>query len=158
MESYSVKQIADMLHTQPETVRRWIRSGKLHAKKTSRKEGHVITEEDFKKFLKNSPKYAGVATGILGMTTTILGATATLAGITGIGLSPSNIVKKDNKFYDESFSKENIKQYLKEEIERKSQAINQKLYTIEQIQKEIANEQQQIAEFNGILAQLEREK
>ena len=30
MESYSVKQIAEMLNTQPETVRRWIRNGKLN--------------------------------------------------------------------------------------------------------------------------------
>ena len=37
MESYSVKQIAEMLNTQPETVRRWIRTGKLTAHKNSRK-------------------------------------------------------------------------------------------------------------------------
>ena len=50
METYSVKQIADMLNTQPETVRRWIRSGKLYAEKSSRKEGHVVTEESLNKF------------------------------------------------------------------------------------------------------------
>ena len=31
MDTYSVKEIADMLNTNPETVRRWIRSGKLEA-------------------------------------------------------------------------------------------------------------------------------
>ena len=44
MDTYNVKQIADMLNTQPETVRRWIRSGKLHAEKASRKDGHVVTD------------------------------------------------------------------------------------------------------------------
>lgn len=31
MDTYSVKEIADMLNTNPETVRRWIRSGNLEA-------------------------------------------------------------------------------------------------------------------------------
>ena len=30
MDTYNVKQIADMLNTQPETVLRWIRSGKFN--------------------------------------------------------------------------------------------------------------------------------
>ena len=37
MDTYSVKEIADMLNTNPETVRRWIRSGKLEAIQESRK-------------------------------------------------------------------------------------------------------------------------
>ena len=66
MDTYNVKQIADMLNTQPETVRRWIRSGKLHAEKASRKDGHVVTEGDLNNFLKSSPKYASMAGGLLG--------------------------------------------------------------------------------------------
>ena len=31
MNTYTVKEIADMLKTNPETVRRWIRLGKLEA-------------------------------------------------------------------------------------------------------------------------------
>ena len=31
MDTYSVKEIAEMLNKNPETVRRWIRSGKLEA-------------------------------------------------------------------------------------------------------------------------------
>ena len=66
LDTYSVKQIADMLNTKPETVRRWIRNGKLYAEKASRKEGHVVTEADLNKFLKSSPKYAGMAGGLIG--------------------------------------------------------------------------------------------
>ena len=47
VDTYNVKQIAEMLNTQPETVRRWIRSGKLYAEKASRKDDHVVTECNF---------------------------------------------------------------------------------------------------------------
>ena len=44
MKTYSVKQIAEMLGTNPETVRRWIRGDKMKAVQVSRKGGNVITE------------------------------------------------------------------------------------------------------------------
>lgn len=48
MESYNVKDVAKLLGTSEETVRRWIRSGKLKASMDSRKGGSVITEgKDF---------------------------------------------------------------------------------------------------------------
>lgn len=37
MTKYTVRQIADMLHTNPETVRRWIRAGKLKSHKIQQK-------------------------------------------------------------------------------------------------------------------------
>ena len=61
MDTYSVKEIADMLNTNPETVRRWIRSGKLEAIQESRKGGNVVTKSMLDAFLKTSPKYAGIA-------------------------------------------------------------------------------------------------
>ena len=133
MDTYNVKQIADMLNTQPETVRRWIRSGKLYAEKASRKDGHVVTESDLNKFLKSSPKYASMA----GIAATYLAA-----------------AKKAKENGDESFFKEDVTRYLQEEIERRNQSINQKLATIEQLQREITNDHQQITECNFVLAQL----
>lgn len=59
MDTYSVKEIAGMLNTNPETVRRWIRSGKLEAIQESRKGGNVVTKAMLDAFLKNSPKYVG---------------------------------------------------------------------------------------------------
>ena len=44
MTTYSVRQIAEKLNTNPETVRRWIRDGKLKAEQTSRRDGNVVTE------------------------------------------------------------------------------------------------------------------
>ena len=64
--TYNVKQIVEMLNTQPKMVRGWIRSGKLYAEKASRKDGHVVTEGDLNKFLKSSPKYAGLVGGLVG--------------------------------------------------------------------------------------------
>lgn len=58
MKKYTVVQIADMLDTNPETVRRWIRSDKLQAEQASRKQGNVVTEADLVCFLKGAPKYA----------------------------------------------------------------------------------------------------
>ena len=49
MKTYSVKDIADMLNTNPETVRRWIRAGKLKADQTSRKDGNMVREDDLYK-------------------------------------------------------------------------------------------------------------
>ena len=54
-----------------------------------------------------------------------------------------------------SFSKNDVKKYLKEEIARRDISMKQKLKTIEQMQQEIANDQQQISECKFVLAQIE---
>ena len=65
--------------------------------------------------------------------------------------------KKAKENGDESFFKEDVTRYLQEEIERRNQSINQKLATIEQLQREITNDHQQITECNFVLAQLKSE-
>lgn len=60
MGTYTVKEIAEKLNTNPETVRRWIRSGKLKAEQSSRKEGNVISEEELQKFISVSPKFNSI--------------------------------------------------------------------------------------------------
>ena len=152
MDTYNVKQIADMLNTQPETVRRWIRSGKLYAEKASRKDGHVVTESDLNKFLKSSPKYASMAGGLIGVA-----AALPVAVVGGIAATYLAAAKKAKENGDESFSKEDVTRYLQEEIERRNQSINQKVATIEQLQREITNDHQQITECNFVLAQLKSE-
>lgn len=155
MKSYSVKQIADMLNTQPETVRRWIRKGKLTAEKSSRKEGNVISEENLLEFLKGSPKYAGLVGGIIGAA-----AVAPLIAIPAMGGIAASCIaasKKAKEIGDDIFSKEELVRFLQEEIERRNISIEQKLKTVEQIQREIINDQQQIAECNYALERLEEE-
>lgn len=72
----------------------------------------------------------------------------------GIAATYMAAAKKAKESGDESFSKDDVRRYLTEEIERRNQSINQKLHTIEQIQREIANDQQQISECNFVLGQL----
>ena len=61
MKTYSVKEIAEMLNTNSETVRRWIRDKKLDATIESKKGGHIVYEAALHEFLKSSPKYAAAA-------------------------------------------------------------------------------------------------
>lgn len=156
MDTYTVKQIAEMFNTQPETVRRWIRNGKLQAEKSSRKEGHVITDADLNNFLKSSPKYAGMAAGItaLGIATPV----AAIPLVGGIAATFMAASKKQKAKGEETIPKEEVKKYLNEEIERRRKSIQQKMSTIEQIQREITNDQQQIAECNFVLEQIESEE
>ena len=138
-----------MLNTKPETVRRWIRNGKLHAEKTSRKDGLVVTEEDLNEFLKSSPKYASMAT--------VAGLALGPIGIVTLPLLASFLaMKKKSEMKDDiSVSDEEIKKYLQEEIDRRTQSINHKIITIEQLQREITNDKQKIAEYKLVLSQLE---
>ena len=65
MKEYTVKQISEILNTNPETIRRWIRTGKLTATQISKKNGNVISEESLRLFLESAPKYAALAGGVV---------------------------------------------------------------------------------------------
>ena len=53
--------IYNMLNTNPETVRRWIRNKKLDATIESKKDGHILYEAALKEFLRSFPQYATAA-------------------------------------------------------------------------------------------------
>ena len=91
MKTYNVAEISEMLSVDPETVRRWIRSGKLEAELTSRKEGNLVTEENLHKFLENNrkAKYA-VANAVgtitaMGVTGSVMGVLSGISSIAGFG-------------------------------------------------------------------------
>lgn len=60
-ELYTVEEISLMCYVNQETVRRWIRSGKLNGKHIInsgiKSHGYLITIEDLKIFMTNNPKY-----------------------------------------------------------------------------------------------------
>ncbi len=103
-----------MLETNPETVRRWIRSGKLKATQKSRKSGNYVTEETLKEFIASTPKYSKnkKSLAVLGVTAGVLFAEF---------LKPK---KKINKQEQKSILKANIKE-LEQSIKSKKEIINQ---------------------------------
>lgn len=55
---YTITDISERLNINPETVRRWIRNGKLKAELSgSKKGGYKISEASYRDFIKNNPKY-----------------------------------------------------------------------------------------------------
>lgn len=73
MKSFTVKEISKILNTNPETVRRWIREGKLEAEQVTRKAGNTVTEEALKAFLKETPKYARIAASVTSIVSPSIG-------------------------------------------------------------------------------------
>ena len=60
-EIYTTIQIACMLNVNAETVRRWLRTGKLKGYFSgSKKGGFIIKETDLEEFIKKHPKYRKV--------------------------------------------------------------------------------------------------
>lgn len=54
---YTVKDISLLLNVNIETIRIWIRTGKLKGIKTSRKNGFVVQKDDLLDFCNKNPKY-----------------------------------------------------------------------------------------------------
>ena len=57
MSMYNTKEIAGLLDVNEETVRRWIRYGKLKAERSSKKQGNIVYEKDLFNFISDKPKY-----------------------------------------------------------------------------------------------------
>ena len=142
MTTYNVKQIADMLDTNPETVRRWIRTGKLKAIQASRKEGNQISEMELRDFLKNNPKYSYF---------TVMAATSL---IPGLGLAAPIIASI--AFYKEQVKKarvtaEDLKAFLEERLAKIEDRITQKEELIKKTQEEISNLQMKAQQYRFLI-------
>lgn len=154
MKTYSVKEIAEMLNTNPETVRRWIRDKKLDATIESKKGGHIVYEAALREFLKSSPKYAAAAKASLAGA--VVGAavlpTVMVGGLVAQKLIDAEQLKKAR------ISNKDIINFLRGEIQRYTEAIKAKGDTIHQLQKQIEADQLQIAEFQKLVDSLSVEK
>ena len=87
MKMYSVKEISEMLDANPETVRRWIRAGKLKADQYSRKDGNMVQEDELYKYLRSTSKYAGIAAGMVASNSLLALTTIIGTGVTSILVS-----------------------------------------------------------------------
>ena len=151
MDTYSVKEIADMLNTNPETVRRWIRSGKLEAIQESRKGGNVVTKSMLDAFLKDSPKYAGIAGKLLASSVGITTATAAIVG----GLLAQQFIKND-EIKNAHVNTSEIRKLLLSNIQSSKENITRKKKSIMHLQEEIEEEQQRIDEAEKLIEELDK--
>ena len=141
MKTYSVKQIAEMLDTNPETVRRWIRDNKLKAVQISRKDGNIVSEDDLQRFLRATPKYLPkFATGLAVISPGV--GIATFAG--SLIASALLSVYNGKNDYDTRVLPADLKQYLSENIQKLKSTVQQKQELILQTQREIEEIQKQI--------------
>ena len=154
MKTYSVKEIAEMLNTNPETVRRWIRDKKLNATIESKKGGHIVYEAALHEFLKSSPKYAAAAKASLAGA--VVGAavlpTVMVGGLVAQKLIDAEQLKKAR------ISNKDVINFLRGEIQRYTEAIKAKEDTIHQLQKQIEADQSQITEFQKLIDSLSAKK
>ena len=146
METYTVKEIATMLNTDPETVRRWIRSGKLKAEgRISNKEGHLVTSSMLKLFLENFPKYAGLAT--------TSSAAAMITG--GVSIAGSIIAEALLQGNENKKALENAKVQPRELILLLEAEKDEKKKKIEKTEKEVEELKKKVVELNRLIKKIE---
>ena len=148
MKTSSVKQIAEMLNTNPETVRRWIRDEKLKAVQVSRKDGNVITDAELQRFLKATPKYIPKFTAGLTAISPAVGI-ATLAGSIVAGVVMGYLEEKSE--VDVRVLPEDFKKYLQTSIEKIQKTVVQKQALINQTQTEISELEKRAEQYNYLL-------
>lgn len=146
MKTYSVKEVASMLNTNPETVRRWIRDKKLDAIIESKKGGHIIYESALQEFLKVTPKYAAVAKSSLA-------GAAVLSSVMIGGLIAQKMIDLD-QIKNARVSNSDMISFLQGEIQKCLEAIQTKESTIKQLQKQIDSDKRQIEEYQKIIDSL----
>lgn len=139
MNYFTVKEIAELLSVSEETVRRWIREGKLDAERGAGRQGSKVDEKALKDFLeKNKMFLTGVAATTLGIASVVPVVGNAIGSIAGsfttalLGMSwltSSKLSKKSSvAFREELESKklelEGIIMQLKYEISARENELN----------------------------------
>lgn len=151
MKTYTVRDISKMLGKNPETVRRWIRDGKLIADQSSRKGGNYVTEAELQKFLRNTPKYAALAGSIAAEAVPVVGPTIAIGGLVGGILGMIDI---DSKSKEMQIDPGDVIKAVEKNIEQCHNNISRKRETISQLENEILIEEQQIEALKVTLDQV----
>lgn len=151
MKSYNVKEIADLLQTNPETVRRWIRKGKLEATRgASRKEGNSVSFEALQKFLSASPKYAAAAGALASQSAALVS-----IGAIAAGAAIAAKIDYDGAIENASMDAIQIVKYIDDEIKTIEESIARKKETVKQLTQEIEKDERRLEELGKILDQVE---
>ena len=146
MTFYTVKQIANMLKTNEETVRRWIRSGKLVASQNSKKGGNIVSSEALNQFIKNTPKYAPIIAASL--STTPMALSVVVGGLLGGLIALKDEIKG-------KVSETDVEAFLKKKISAHEKNIKRKKVELEKLQMEIEEEQQNLDKYQYALNNLD---
>lgn len=142
MKTYTVKQVAEILNINTETVRRWIRDGKLEANQMSKKTGNVIMEGSLNAFLRTTPKYANKTALLVG-------------GVVVAGGLLADTLLKIKEVNNSSIDTEYLKNFISNEIIMYQKSIQNKKELIKQTNKEISDNQAIINSLEELLNQIE---
>jgi uncharacterized protein YjcR len=158
MTTYNVQQISEMLGAKPETVRRWIRTGKLKATQKSKKEGNVIDEKDFMAFLEKTPKYTGLLAGLAATSSSRLLPLALIGGAAGgVVEGVTSSLQKKNQMQSLTVSDKNLKAYLENSIKSSQETIAYFEREVAIAEKAIQNEHEKIEEYRKLLSEIKKE-
>ena len=146
MDTYTVKEVAKMMNTSEETVRRWIRSGKLKANMDSRKKGSVITDAMLREFTRNTPKYAAALANPIGG---IVAASTLL-----LGTFVAKNIEKGEAIKNSTVDSEEIK----ENLVTVNANIKNKKKAIAQLEQEIVDEETKVKSLEYLLKNIENVK
>lgn len=155
MKSYSVKEIASMLGTSEETVRRWIRDKKLNAVQSSRKGGNSVSENDLYKFLQKSPKYANTIVATPGLNP-IVGISLLTASLVGSIIADKKITEDELK--RARILPEDMIAFLEKAKEEHEVTIKEKNDTINTLKQDISDEEEQIRKLDDMIEQVKNIK
>ena len=150
MDTYTVKEVAKMMNTSEETVRRWIRSGKLKANMDSRKKGSVITDAMLREFTRNTPTYAAALANPIGG---IVAASTLL-----LGTFVAKNIEKGEAIKNSTVDSEEIKKILKENLVTVNANIKNKKKAIAQLEQEIVDEETKVKSLEYLLKNIENVK
>ncbi len=146
VSTYTVKQVANMFKTNEETVRRWIRSGKLTASRSSKKAGNVITSAALNQFVTKTPKYAAVLAA--SVATSPLALSALVGGLIG-GIFALADTKED------AITAVDVEKMIQREIAIHKKKIEKKQAEVDKLQTEIRIEEQELEKYKYALENLD---
>lgn len=184
MRTYTVNGVAQMLDVDQETVRRWIRRGKLEAEGADTSQGvpKKVTEDSLRTFASSNKKYsdkiaealgsaamtaAGAIAGAAAPSSAVVGAAATTAampllGIGGAIVAGFNIAKVIDAAKAQGVDLGDLASGIASTAEAYQRAITEKKSQIAKLEVEIGADQEAFSRcgecLNKIYAAIEAEK
>lgn len=146
MRLFTVQEVAEKLGTNPETVRRWVRTGKLEAVQNSRREGNMITEEMLRSFLNDYPKYAATWIRTMGEN-----AIPGLLANTSMSKHRQELVAVITAYSGKKLTKAELQNRAQEVFDEQNESIMRKEELVRRLQSQIKQEREELEETRSFL-------